>query len=242
MVPDWVLNLLGLAASVIGGGAIWYFWDKKPLASVWLGFAFGVIVLLVVTLSIRNNVLQREAARRPQRPAGVEQAPSSPRPTKPARRPGLTQGWTLHRRDGALTMYFMADTSQMEEAVRGEFNQSVVPLAKIAPDLINEAQRLWAEVEHQAPRPEPPRTMIGPIVAELTEHLNHTFPDTQEDRLAWNYEYYRDGTAVKHIDPIRIPMAVLTAGGRATVEKLDRLAKEIVNRRYIEAVQRVTKK
>jgi hypothetical protein len=60
MTPEWALGLMLFIASV-AGGAIWYLISHHQYhLSLWIGFFAGVIVLLVITLHVRNGIINKE--------------------------------------------------------------------------------------------------------------------------------------------------------------------------------------
>lgn len=68
MIPDWMNQVLWFVAGVFATGAVWYFLSQKNYhAALWSGFAAAMILLLNVTLLIRNNLIshQAESAARP---------------------------------------------------------------------------------------------------------------------------------------------------------------------------------
>jgi hypothetical protein len=75
--PDWVLTALWFLAGVGGTGAFWYYLSQKAQHSaLWTGFFTGVVLLLTISLQIRNNLIKEE---QPAVEAGA--------PTAPERRP-----------------------------------------------------------------------------------------------------------------------------------------------------------
>ncbi len=65
MTPDWILQVIMLAVSVIFGSAVWYFYEYKQYhPALWIGFSGAVLLLLVITLYLRNDIIRREVASR----------------------------------------------------------------------------------------------------------------------------------------------------------------------------------
>lgn len=61
MVPEWLLQVLLLGVSIIGGGAIWYFLSQKvPYKALWSGFAGATLLLLIIALYLQNELIQKE--------------------------------------------------------------------------------------------------------------------------------------------------------------------------------------
>jgi hypothetical protein len=60
MTPEWLHQLLILLAGIGGSGAIWYLLSNaRKHEALWVGFACSVLLLLVITLYIRNGMLQQ---------------------------------------------------------------------------------------------------------------------------------------------------------------------------------------
>jgi hypothetical protein len=61
MTPSWILTLLWFGAGIGATGAFWYFLSQRDLhATLWSAFVTATVVLLTVTLHIRNDLLERE--------------------------------------------------------------------------------------------------------------------------------------------------------------------------------------
>ncbi len=61
MIPDWVLQIIFLVIGILGGGAIWYFLSlKMHYAALWIGFGTVVLITLVITILIRNSLINKE--------------------------------------------------------------------------------------------------------------------------------------------------------------------------------------
>lgn len=61
MTPDWVFQVMWWGAGILGGGAVFYFLQiNAPHSALWTGFGTGVVVLLAITLNIRNGIVGRE--------------------------------------------------------------------------------------------------------------------------------------------------------------------------------------
>jgi cell division protein FtsW (lipid II flippase) len=61
MTPDWLFQVMWFGASVGATGAIWYFLSQRNYHAVlWWGFATAIVILLAVTLHIRNDLLRSE--------------------------------------------------------------------------------------------------------------------------------------------------------------------------------------
>lgn len=150
----------------------------------------------------------------------------------------LARGWTLHKTGETWSIYFMVDTTGLEEVLRPEVQRGNQSLDQLGDEVSANVRLLWQELTAGVPRPDPPRTPLGPVPADLTEHINHTFD--AGDVLNWNYEYLRAGTAVKAVQPIPVALSKLSEQSTQTVAVLDRLASEAVNRSYVEAIQRLT--
>ena len=76
MTPDWLFQVMWFGASVGATGAIWYFLSQRNYHAVlWWGFATAIVILLAVTLHIRNDLLRSE-----QQPTTTNPSPASERP------------------------------------------------------------------------------------------------------------------------------------------------------------------
>jgi hypothetical protein len=61
MTPDWLFQVMWFGAGVGGTGAVWYFLSQRSYhAALWTGFTTVVVVLLAITLHIRNDLLRGE--------------------------------------------------------------------------------------------------------------------------------------------------------------------------------------
>lgn len=63
MAPEWLLQALTIVVGIIGSGAVWYFLSQgRPHKALWVGWSGAVLLLLVVTLYIRNDLIRKEGA------------------------------------------------------------------------------------------------------------------------------------------------------------------------------------
>lgn len=184
----------------------------------------------------------------PPRAAGPEAAapaPSrGPTPSETRFPSHLARGWTLHKKGDSWTIYFILDTSEIPGYLAQKVQRGDVPLEELAPALLPGARGLYAEVSRQFPRPESPGTPIGPVPADLVEHISYVRDAAGSGRpgsMNWNYEWMREGTAIKSLPPQAVDVAGLSAGSRRAISGFDRLATETANRWYTEAIQKVTK-
>ncbi|MEQ1871955.1 MAG: hypothetical protein ABL961_18200 [Vicinamibacterales bacterium] len=113
-----------------------------------------------------------------------------------------------------------------------------VPLASLRLDLLDEVEALWVDIAKQFPRPDPPRTPVGVVAAELVEHIHHApAAGGQVEVLQWNFEFMRAGSAVKSLTPQAVNLSALSSRSKAAIGELDQLAREVANRRYLRAIQ-----
>jgi hypothetical protein len=89
MTPSWVFQAMWFGAGVGGSGAIWYFLSQRNHhAALWTGFATAVVVLLTITLHLRNNLLRSERLTSTASPSPAPSQTSSATPsTEAARKP-----------------------------------------------------------------------------------------------------------------------------------------------------------
>jgi hypothetical protein len=61
MIPDWILQILLLAVSIIAGGALFYFISQKQYyQTLWSGTVAAIILIIVIALFIRNEIVKKE--------------------------------------------------------------------------------------------------------------------------------------------------------------------------------------
>jgi hypothetical protein len=152
----------------------------------------------------------------------------------------LAGGWTLHKTNDVWTIYFMVNTNEIAEFLRPEVQRGTLSIDQFGSGLSSDASRLWTEISRRVTPPEPPRTPLGPVNAELTEHINHSYAADSE--LQWNYEYLRQGTAIKQTQPTRLELAGFSDDVRRIVARFDRITSDAVMRSYVEAIQRLSKR
>lgn len=82
MTPDWVLQLTWFLAAMGATGALWYFLAQKNFHGVlWSCYFTAVLVLLAISLHVRNDLVRKEEARASTARAG---ASTMAEPLKPA--------------------------------------------------------------------------------------------------------------------------------------------------------------
>ncbi len=60
MIPHWVMQVIMLIITLIGV-AVWHFYgDRHFHTALWLGLAGAVLLLLVVTLFLRNGIIGKQ--------------------------------------------------------------------------------------------------------------------------------------------------------------------------------------
>jgi tetratricopeptide (TPR) repeat protein len=60
MTPDWFHQLLLVAVSLLGSGALWYFLSQRCYhLAIWTGFSVVVLLALTIALWLRNDVIKR---------------------------------------------------------------------------------------------------------------------------------------------------------------------------------------
>jgi hypothetical protein len=83
MTPSWLSQVLWWGAGVGGGGALWYFLSERNYhAAVWTGFGTGVVVLLAIALTFRDDLLRGKRQPAAANPA-AEVTPSLTRRAEP---------------------------------------------------------------------------------------------------------------------------------------------------------------
>jgi hypothetical protein len=61
MTPEWLHQVLLLATGILGSGVVWYLLSKGlKREALWTGFIGGTVLLLAITLYIRNDLLRGE--------------------------------------------------------------------------------------------------------------------------------------------------------------------------------------
>lgn len=61
MIPDWVIQITWILASISGGGALWYFLSQhKYHVALWTGYLAVALIVLGVAFHIHNGIIQRE--------------------------------------------------------------------------------------------------------------------------------------------------------------------------------------
>jgi hypothetical protein len=152
----------------------------------------------------------------------------------------LALGWTLHRRGGAWTISLIMDNDQLGAALtsaidRGDLNLDGEPAAK--------SRALWSEIRLEVPAPKPAETEYGIVKdQEFVEHITHYF-GREQDGLQWTYEIMQNGSGITPKPQVSrtISMGDLSSGSQETVSEMDKLAIRTVNRRYIDAMVKISK-
>jgi hypothetical protein len=101
---------------------------------------------------------------------------------------------------------------------------------------------LWSEIRSKVPAPEPVRTEYGIVEGqEFVEHASHQFAEA--DHVEWTYEVMKNGSGITPHPQVfrKIPLTDLSADSRGTIGELDTLTVRTVNRRYIEAMVKISK-
>lgn len=61
MIREWILQILLLIVSILGGSAVWYYITQKLFHhALWIGFCAAILLLLIISLYIRNDILKKE--------------------------------------------------------------------------------------------------------------------------------------------------------------------------------------
>jgi hypothetical protein len=149
----------------------------------------------------------------------------------------LSRGWTMHKRGSLYSVTYILNTDGMNPAIRNAVLQNDSALDA---DMSAKAERLWAEIRKQRIVPRPPESPIGEIkYEESIEHVVHWFND--KDALVWNCEIMDKGSAIGQCPEKRLSVHILNASNRATIDEMDKLAVRSVNKRYVDALIKVSK-
>lgn len=179
---------------------------------------------------------------KPPRSSGTQQnAPAEPEPDLHQQLVSgkLALGWTLTERGNSFSIYLIIDTSQLNPALRG----AIAPDLALPTDRVAKINALWSDILNRVSAPEPARTEYGIIRGqqEFVEHLSHQF--RQRENVEWTYEITKNGSSItpqpqtfKEIAINRLPSA-----DEKTIAELDELTVQTVNRRYIDAMLKISK-
>lgn len=151
----------------------------------------------------------------------------------------LWMGWTLHNRAGEWSVYSITNTDLLDDVTKQALQMAD---ATIPTDLLSRVNALWVELSKRLPKPRPIENAYGPIEGQtFVEHLSRQ--TRSPNTLHWNYEVLRNGSGVAVKDPkaADITISELSPAAMQTVQDLDTMTQKIVNRRYIEAVVKVSK-
>ncbi len=151
----------------------------------------------------------------------------------------LAQGWTLHKRGNVFSIYLIMNTDQLNAPMITAIDQ-----ADLAPTADQSARisTLWSDIRLRVPQPEPVRTEYGIVEGqEFVEHATHYIQEP--NAVTWTYEVMKNGSGITPHPQVfrKISLADLSSDGRKTISELDALAVHTVNRRYIEAMVRISK-
>jgi hypothetical protein len=106
------------------------------------------------------------------------------------------------------------------------------------------ATALWTEIERLVPPPEPANTEYGQIKdQEFVEHLVH-YRIRSPDVVTRNYEILHNGSAITpppSAKPVDIPISSLGEASQETIREFDNFAIQQVNRRYVDAMIKISK-
>jgi hypothetical protein len=152
----------------------------------------------------------------------------------------LAMGWTLHRRGDAWTISLIMDTDQLGPALISAIDRGDLKLDAEPP---TKTRALWSEIRLKVPAPQPAETEYGIVKdQEFVEHITHYF-GREPDGLEWTYEIMQNGSGITPKPQVlrRISIADLSSGSRETVSEMDKLALRNVNRRYIDAIVKISK-
>jgi hypothetical protein len=151
----------------------------------------------------------------------------------------LAQGWTLHKHGDVWTIYFIMDTDQLNAPLIQAIDGTEV---KIALELTTKTTAMWSDIRLKVPAPEPVRTEYGIVEGqEFVEHMTRYFRES--NTIQWTYEVMQNGTGITPRPQVirHILAAELSPADRETIGELDALAVHAVNRRYIDAMVKISK-
>jgi hypothetical protein len=152
----------------------------------------------------------------------------------------LALGWTLHRRGETWSISLIMDTDQLGPALIGAIDRGDLRLDE---EHSTRTRSLWSEIRLKVPTPIPAETQYGIVKdQELVEHITHYF-GREPDGVQWTYEIMQNGSGITPIPQVlrEVWMADLSSGARETVTEMDKLALRNVNRRYVDAIVKISK-
>ena len=164
MTPDWLFQVMWFGAGVGGTGAVWHFLSQRSYhAALWTGFTTVFVVLLAITLHIRNDLLRGEQ----------QTAASAPGPA--LERPALTNP------SAAVTPSVPErpeeSKANLEEKLRAEKETLIAPYPPVSTAQDMEQRQVLPDLTSDKASPAPERpTIREKSAAEIIVNLKRRAP------------------------------------------------------------------
>jgi hypothetical protein len=143
----------------------------------------------------------------------------------------LSQGWTLHKRGGLFSIYYVINTDGLNHAVAQAMEKGDISLDQ---EMSARVSELWKVM----PTPKKSTTDIGELKDQ--EAVEHVFHRLSNSNLEWNCEIISKQTAVDGCPVQKIAIGNLPAFDRKTIVELDQTSVRAANKRYVDALEKVS--
>jgi hypothetical protein len=150
----------------------------------------------------------------------------------------LASGWTLHKRRDAYSCSYLMNTDGMSPALLGAIDRADVP---ITPELSKQIDALWQDVRSRVPAPKLAETPYGTIQGqELVEHVSHNI---KQPNITWTYEIMLGGNGITPQPQVfkNVLLSDLSESSRNTISELNDTTARAINKRYVDALVKVSK-
>jgi hypothetical protein len=151
----------------------------------------------------------------------------------------LARGWTLHKRPNGFSVTFLMNTDELDDAVRTAIDLADKQLIGTQHD---SADKFFNDMKRYVPPPKLAETPVGVVGRQVViEHIVRLWEKDPVD-LKWNYELSRDGTTIGPKTPVSKQVAIngLSSENQTFINELDVLVRQTVNRRYAEAMLKIS--